>query len=135
MQAIIQVIREESRSNRDKISGKDLLKLIVQKWGVAYDVRLRKTEVFGEGGVYLNIMWNYYGQKSFRMSGLEYLQHLEAIAQYLTAMNQVKTFISKVQESQKRPNAYFGYAVSIPLEVDPNTVDEYFKGMELEDEN
>lgn len=41
-------------------------------------------------------------------------------------------FKDKVSESRKRPNAYFGYAVGIALDVDPDTADAFFKDLPYE---
>ena len=116
------------------LGGREILNLLVNKWGAAYDLQLRKNTPFGEGSgnIYINVMWNYFGQKSFRMSEREYLEHLEAIGRYLTSIKKVEHFKEKIEESRKRPNAYFGYAVGIPLDVDPNTADQFFKDLEYE---
>jgi hypothetical protein len=45
----------------------------------------------------------------------------------------LKEFKEKVEESRKRPNAYFGYAVGIPLNVHPSTVKEFFTGLSSEE--
>lgn len=111
-----------------------MLELIVKKWGVAYDIQIRKNKPFGDASknIYINVMWRYFGQKSFPMDEREYLEHLEAIARYITAVDRVKEFKERVAESRKRPNAYFGYAVGFPLDVDPDTADEFFKGLTYE---
>ena len=62
----------------------------------------------------------------------EYLEHLEAIGRYITSINKVDEFKDKISESRKRPNSYFGYAVSIPLDVDPSTADAFFKDLPYE---
>lgn len=74
-----------------KLGGRELLEIIIKKWGVAYDVQLRKSKPFGEGSenVYVNIMWRYFGQKSFPMNEREYMEHLEAIGRYITAVDRV----------------------------------------------
>ena len=74
----------------------------------------------------------YFGQKSFPMNEREYLEHLEAIGRYVTHLNKVQDFKDKIKQSLKRPNAYFGYAVSIPLDVDPSTADAFFKDLPYE---
>ena len=58
-------------------------------------------------------MWRYFGQKSFPLSEREYLEHLEAIARYITALGKVEQFKQKIKESRKRPNAYFGTIIFI----------------------
>lgn len=122
---------KEETSNPNKFDGQDLLQLIVKKWGVAYDLQLRKSKPFGEASknIYINVMWRYYGQRSFPMSERQYMEHLEAITRYLSAIDRVEHFKEKVDESRKRPNAYFGYAVGIPLDVDPDTADSFFKDL------
>lgn len=115
----------EARIDRSgtKLGGRELLDLIIRKWGVAYDLQLRKSTPFGEGSanIYVNVMWRYFGQKSFPMDEREYLEHLEAIGRYITKIDKVAEFKDVVSASRKRPNAYFGYAVPIPLNVDPST--------------
>lgn len=131
--AVVRALKTESTSSK-KFDGRELLKLIIKKWGVAYDIQLRKNSPFGEASanIYINVMWRYFGQKSFPMSEREYMEHLEAIARYINAVNKVDDFKDKVSESRKRPNAYFGYAVGLPLDVDPNTADKFFKDLPYE---
>ena len=128
--AVMKVL-DEVKIDDGKLGGRELLELIIRKWGVAYDIQIRKNTPFGEGSgnVYLNIMWRYFGQKSFPMDEREYLEHLEAIARYITAMGKVEHFKEKVAESRKRPNAYFGYAVGLPLDVEPSSADAFFKDL------
>jgi hypothetical protein len=139
---------EEQRTDPSKFGGRELLELIIKKWGVAYDIQLRKSAPFGEGSenIYINLMWRYFGQKTFPMTEREYLEHLEAVARYIKSIDRVQVgpntnvnqsyqymrfqhFKDKVKESRKRPNAYFGYAVGIPLDVKPSTADAFFKDL------
>jgi hypothetical protein len=131
--AVLGVLNEYSSAS-GKFGGRELLELLVTKWGVAYDITLRKSAPFGEasGNIYLNVMWQRFGQKSFRMNEREYLEHLEAISRYIVAMKRVDHFKDKVAECRKRPNSYFGYAVGIPLDVPPETADSFFKDLPYE---
>jgi hypothetical protein len=131
--AVLGVLNEYSSAS-GKFGGRELLELLVTKWGVAYDITLRKSAPFGEasGNIYLNVMWQRFGQKSFRLNEREYLEHLEAIARYIVAMKRVDHFKDKVAECRKRPNSYFGYAVGIPLDVPPETADSFFKDLPYE---
>eukprot|EP01041_Mallomonas_annulata_P005801 gene5801-11705_t len=127
--AVINTLKTLQKENKDtdgKLGGRQLLEMIIRKWGVPYDVQLRKNTPFGE------VMWRYFGQKSFPMSEREYLEHLEAIARYITAMDKVQDFKDKVKACKKRPNAYFGYAVGFSLDVDPDTADMFFKDLPYE---
>lgn len=117
-----------------KLEGKELLEIIIKKWGVAYDIQLQKSKTLGEGSenIYLSIMWKYFGQKSFSLNEREYLEHLEALSRYITAIDKVQHVKDKIKESRKRPNAQFGYAVLIPLEVDPKSANTFFKDLPYE---
>jgi hypothetical protein len=112
--------------------GRQLLEVIATKWGVPYDIRIRTSAALGDGSenVYAHIMWSYYGQKSFTMSSKVYMEHLEAVARYISAVGKEELFREKVAECRKRPNAYLRYAVAIPLDVPPSTVAPFFKSLE-----
>ena len=45
--------------DESKLGGRELLSLLINKWGVAYDLQLRKLKPFGEGSenIYINVMW------------------------------------------------------------------------------
>lgn len=129
--AVIGVLNEYG-TDKSKFGGRELLELMIKKWGAAYDIQLRKAAPFGEasGNIYVNVMWRYFGQKSFPFNEREYLEHLEAIARYITAMKKVESFKEKVAECRKRPNGYFGYAVPFSLDVPPDSADAFFRTIE-----
>jgi len=83
---------EEQRTDPSKFGGRELLELIIKKWGVAYDIQLRKSAPFGEGSenIYINLMWRYFGQKTFPMTEREYLEDLEAVARYIKSIDRVQ---------------------------------------------
>jgi hypothetical protein len=128
--SILNIIKQSEPDDR-KLGGREILNLLINKWGAAYDLQIRKNTPFGEesANVYINVMWQYFGQKSFRMEEREYLEHLEAIGRYITSVNRVAEFREAISDSRKRPNAYFGYAVGIPLDVKPDTADRFFKDL------
>lgn len=93
------------------MTGKELHKLIVNKWGYSFDVQLRPMK----DRVFVQIMWRYLEQASFPLSEQEYFENLEAIAQYLQAWGgseQVEQFMSQTKEKPR-----LGKAVSIPLNL------------------
>jgi hypothetical protein len=47
-------------------------------------------------------MWRYFGQKSFPMDERQYLEHLEAIGRYITAVKRIDEFKNYVKDSRKR---------------------------------
>ena len=93
------------------ITGDRLHEIILDKWGCSYDLRIRKVK----GKIFVQVMWKYLEQASFPLSAQEYLEHLNAIANYLNAwggVEQLQAFIAKTRE---RPR--LGKAVSIPLDL------------------
>lgn len=66
------------------------------------------------------------GQSSFPLSEQEYLEHLQALAELLIEWDRVDQFRNALAETKKRPQSYFGYAVAIPLDLDPDTMVDYF---------
>ena len=58
---MLDVLKEQT-IDKTKLGGRELLDLIIRKWGVAYDIQLRKLKPFGDGSenIYINIMWRYY---------------------------------------------------------------------------
>lgn len=67
----------------------------------------------------------YLGQSSFPLTEQAYLEHLEYIARKLVQWNQVKEFKQYLADCRKKPNAYFGYAVSIPINIDEAEIDRF----------
>lgn len=93
------------------MTGQELRKLMLDKWGYSYDVQFRRTQ----GKIFLQIMWKYLEQASFPLSEEEYQAHLDSVANYLHALGgavQVQTFITQTRD---RPR--LGKAVSIPLDL------------------
>ena len=60
--AVLDVLKSQA-TDKTKLGGRELLELIIRKWGVAYDIQLRKNAPFGEGSanIYVNVMWRYFG--------------------------------------------------------------------------
>ncbi|MGH7999949.1 MAG: DUF3067 family protein [Brasilonema sp.] len=93
------------------MTGEELHQLLLEKWGRSYDVQLRRTQ----GKIFLQVMWKYLEQASFPLSEVEYREHLDSIANYLSGLGgetQVKTHI---RETRERPR--LGKAVSVPLNL------------------
>ncbi len=89
----------------------ELRQILRQKWGYSFDLQLRKVK----GKIYLQVMWRFFEQASFPLSEREYMEHLEAIVNYLNAWGveeQLRSFIAKTREKPR-----LGKAVSIPLDL------------------
>jgi hypothetical protein len=93
------------------MTGKELHQLLLAKWGRSFDIQLRRTK----GKIYFQIMWKYLEQASFRLSEAEYLEHLEAIANYLQAWDSVSQVRQFLVTTRERPR--LGKAVSLPLDL------------------
>ncbi|MBE9198318.1 MULTISPECIES: DUF3067 family protein [unclassified Nodularia (in: cyanobacteria)] len=93
------------------MTGQELRRLLLDKWGYSYDVQFRRTK----GKIFMQVMWKYLEQASFPLSEAEYQEHLDGIANYLQALGgvvQVQRFIAQTRD---RPR--LGKAVSIPLDL------------------
>ena len=93
------------------MTGAELRQTIINKWQYSYDVQLRKTK----DRIFLQVMWRYQEQQSFSMNEVEFVEHLDTIAAYLSdwgVVEQVQKFIDTTKE---RPR--LGKAVSIPLQI------------------
>ncbi|MBS0016991.1 MAG: DUF3067 family protein [Arthrospira sp. SH-MAG29] len=93
------------------MTGQDLQQLLLNKWGVSYDIQLRRTR----GKIFVQVMWKYLEQASFQMSEAEYLDHLNAIADYLTSLGGSEQVATYILNTRDRPR--LGKAVSIPIDL------------------
>ena len=93
------------------MDGAELREILQQKWRYSFDVQLRKVK----GKVLFQVMWRYLEQASFPLSEAEYMEHLNAIANYLNewgGAEQVKTFIAETREKPR-----LGKAVTMTLDL------------------
>lgn len=93
------------------MTGEELHQLVVDKWGVSYDIQLRRTQ----GKVFVQVMWRYLEQASFPMTETEYFEHLSAVTTYINGWGAAEQIIDYVQNTRERPR--LGKAVSIPLQL------------------
>ncbi|MGF1493641.1 MAG: DUF3067 family protein [Microcoleaceae cyanobacterium] len=93
------------------MTGEDLQQLLVDKWGVSFDVQLRRTP----GKMFLQIMWKYLEQASFPMSEAEYLAHLDTVAEYLNSWGMAEQVESSILNTRVKPR--LGKAVNIPIDL------------------
>ncbi|MGD2181991.1 DUF3067 family protein [Lusitaniella coriacea LEGE 07167] len=93
------------------MTGEKLHQLLLDKWGRSYGVQLRRTK----GRIYLQVMWKYLEQVSFPLTETEYLEHLNAVANYLNAWGTTAQVQNYIEQTKERPR--LGKAVSIPLDL------------------
>ena len=93
------------------MTGDQLHQLLLEKWGRSYDMQLRKIK----GKIYVQVMWKYLEQASFPLSEQQYIENLQAIANYLNGWNGVDQFQSYIEKTKERPR--LGKAVSIQLDL------------------
>ncbi|PNH01951.1 hypothetical protein TSOC_012108 [Tetrabaena socialis] len=104
-------------STKVVISGKELRSLVLQKWGRSYEVRLCRLQ----GKMYLQVMWKFLEQASFPLSEPEYMEQLNAVAEYLNEWGVAETVRQGIMAARRPPGYTGGTAarcVSIPLAVD-----------------
>jgi len=97
------------------MNGQILRELITNKWGYSYDVQIIKIK----DKIYFQVMWKYLEQASFHRTQLEYLQHLEQIAQYISNWGVIEQVKNGILEAKSRPRV--GKAVSISLDLGDRT--------------
>jgi len=93
------------------MTGTELRQLLLTKWGVSYDVQLRRIQ----SKVFLLVMWKYLEQTSFPLTETEYLEHLNGICSYLEAWGCTEQVRHFLDTNRERPRV--GKAVSIPLDL------------------
>lgn len=108
---MIQLKGTSLAQSRSTMTGQELQELIFNKWGYSYDIQIKRIK----GRIYLQVMWRYLEQVSFPLSQEEYLEHLNAIANYLHEWNSLDQFQDFLAQTRERPR--LGKAVSIPLEL------------------
>ncbi len=93
------------------MTGLDLREILRQKWGVSFDVQLRRTQ----GKIFFQVMWRYQEQASFPASEADYLAHLEEVAQYLQSLGASEQIRQALLDHPDKPR--LGKAVSLPIEL------------------
>jgi len=93
------------------MTGKDLHELLLEKWGVSYDLQIRKIK----GRVFLQVMWKYLEQASFPLSEEEYFERLDTVANYLNAWGTMAQIKACLDQSKEKPR--IGKVVNIPIEL------------------
>ena len=99
------------------ITGPELRDLVLQKWGVSYDVRLQRRG----SRMFLHVMWRFLEQASFPLTEAEYEEQLDAVAHYLNLWAVQETVRAGIRTATKPPGYTGGgnaRAISIPLGVD-----------------
>ncbi|KAG2495983.1 hypothetical protein HYH03_005910 [Edaphochlamys debaryana] len=106
-----------AKSQQPGITGKDLRNLVMERFGRSYDIRLARLH----GRMYLQVMWRFLEQKSFPLSPEEYMQQLDAVAEYLNDWGMADTARQGIMGARKPPGYTGGgnaRCISIPLPVD-----------------
>ena len=120
-----------TRSEWQEFDGYKFRDLIVSQWGAAYDIQIKREMWLGKPMLFLNVMWKYLGQQSFHLSEQEYLEHLQALAELVVKWDRVDHLKEEIRKQRKRPNAYFGYAVALPLNLPADVMEELQKENEF----
>ena len=130
-------MREQTRTEDTNVlvgalDGKQLKEMMLYKYGVLYDMNFKCVNMPMKRILSLNIMWSYYGQKSFPMNEAQYEMKLEGIAEMVRQLNRenvIREFFAKEPTPERglpaRP--VVGTAVIIRLsDVEESVIDELF---------
>ena len=93
------------------MTGQELREILLKKWGRSYDIQVRRTQ----GKFFVQVMWRYLEQMSFPLSEVEYVSHLDQVAEYLAGWGAIEQFQSYVEKTRERPRQ--GKAVSVPIDL------------------
>ncbi|PSC72917.1 hypothetical protein C2E20_3892 [Micractinium conductrix] len=125
-------VEGDGRVEGGALSGPLLRELIETKWGKTYDLSfVRRDLPLGKTLICLNVMWMHLGQRSFPMTEEEYDEKMEMVALYLTSWGQgerVESFLRQPARPRMgmASKPIVGSAVSIQLDLDEGTIDEFF---------
>ena len=121
------------------LTGDELIEMILDRYGVRYDIIFARRDIFGKSFLSLNIMWQYLEQRSFPMNEEQYIDKMNGIANTinsfgLSEVERVRGYFedsgekesknTKKTKKTKRPKV--GSALSIRLQVNQELIDEYF---------
>jgi hypothetical protein len=80
----------EQQEVEEEFDGYDMRDVILEKWGLCYDVDFNRVDHFGFPQLYLNIFPFHLGGRRFRHeTELDYLCHLQAVVDILLKYDQV----------------------------------------------
>tara|TARA_Y100001968_G_C18936172_1_gene516594 strand:+ start:39 stop:398 length:360 start_codon:yes stop_codon:yes gene_type:complete len=107
-----------SLSSSSPLEVEEIIRLMRQKWGVAYDLRL----VVRNERLFLQIMWGYLEQKSFPLNEDEYKLHINEILEILNRTGQARNFREWIFNIVSKPR--LGRALTLPINSDQR-LDEF----------
>lgn len=114
-------------SEQGQLTGVELRNMMFAKYGRLYDLNFRATTLPVKKLLVLNVMWTWYGQKSFPLSEEQYMMKLEGIASTVRMLNGekvVRDFFARPPKPEgglpARP--VVGTAVSIRFRDTPDAV-------------
>jgi hypothetical protein len=93
------------------MTGSDLQKILIDKWGFSYDIQFRKYK----GHIFVQVMWKYLEQASFGATESEYIAHLNWVLSHLESWGAVPQVLAYIEKTKEKPR--IGKAVSIQLDL------------------
>ncbi|MEO1131105.1 MAG: DUF3067 family protein [Cyanobacteria bacterium J06639_1] len=93
------------------MTGAELHRLLLDKWGKSYDIRIQRRRQ----RVLLMVMWRYREQQSFPLSEEDYLAHLDTIAEQLCDWGAAEAVAAELRKTPQRPR--LGKAIAIPVDL------------------
>ena len=96
-----------SESNNLPLGVSEVIDCIRSRWKATYDLQL----VFRREQLYLQIMWGYLEQKSFKMNETEYRDHIGEILDIINRLNLASQVRFWLQNTKDKPR--LGKALSL----------------------
>ncbi|MEM6446759.1 MAG: DUF3067 family protein [Cyanobacteria bacterium J06642_2] len=93
------------------MTGADLHRLLLEKWGKSYDIQLQRRRQ----RVLLMVMWRYQEQQSFPLSREDYLLRLDAVVEQLQEWGAAEAVGAEIRKTPQRPR--LGKAIAIPVDL------------------
>ncbi|XRB24926.1 DUF3067 domain-containing protein [Pseudoscourfieldia marina] len=115
---------DEEEGDEYILTGPLLRKIVFEKWGASYDVRInRRRNSLGQLKFYVQVMWKFLEQKSFPLTEDQYDEQLAAVADLVTEWGCAEHLREEIAKTNKRPvigHTVGGGAkcVSIPLPIE-----------------
>ncbi len=91
------------------LSVDEVTRLLRARWGVSYDLKI----VIRGNSIYLQIMWGYLEQNSFRLTEKEYLENIGYVVEIINRLGKSLLVRRWLLDCQSKPR--LGKALSLPL--------------------
>jgi len=123
--------RSIDEEGEQRLTATELRELLYKKYGKSCDLSFVRRDLPGKAIVSLNVMWLHLEQRSFPLTEAAYMEKLEGVGlmlDLLKSTGRVRQFLHEPARARNGMPArpVVGTAVSIPLDLTPEQVEEWF---------